>query len=61
MKDAYSFHIDEGSLQQTYAVMHQTYCNIFSRLGLDYRPVIADSGSIGGSTSHEFPCAGEFW
>ena len=54
MKDAYSFHIDEGSLQQTYAVMHQTYCNIFSRLGLDYRPVIADSGSIGGSTSHEF-------
>ena len=39
---------------ETYAVMHQTYCNIFDRLGLDYRPVIADSGSIGGSTSHEF-------
>ena len=54
MKDAYSFHINEESLQQTYAVMHQTYCNIFSRLGLDYRPVIADSGNIGGSTSHEF-------
>ena len=54
MKDAYSFHIDEESLQQTYTVMHQTYCNIFSRLGLEYRPVIADSGSIGGSTSHEF-------
>ncbi|NKB31934.1 MAG: proline--tRNA ligase [Pseudomonadales bacterium] len=54
MKDAYSFHKDEESLQQTYEVMHQTYCNIFSRLGLDYRPVIADSGNIGGSTSHEF-------
>ncbi|MED5411630.1 MAG: proline--tRNA ligase, partial [Pseudomonadota bacterium] len=54
MKDAYSFHINEESLQQTYEVMHQTYCNIFSRLGLDYRPVIADSGNIGGSTSHEF-------
>ena len=54
MKDAYSFHIDETSLQETYEVMHQTYCNIFSRLGLDFRPVIADSGSIGGSTSHEF-------
>ncbi len=54
MKDAYSFHINDESLQQTYAVMHQTYCNIFSRLGLDYRPVIADSGNIGGSTSHEF-------
>ena len=54
MKDAYSFHIDEASLQETYQVMHQTYCNIFSRLGLDFRPVIADSGNIGGSTSHEF-------
>ncbi len=54
MKDAYSFHIGEESLQATYDVMHQTYCAIFDRLGLDYRPVIADSGNIGGSTSHEF-------
>jgi len=54
MKDAYSFHIDDESLQQTYQKMHQAYCNIFDRLGLDYRPVMADSGSIGGSGSHEF-------
>ncbi|MFM1896818.1 MAG: hypothetical protein RLZZ385_1892 [Pseudomonadota bacterium] len=54
MKDAYSFHMDETSLGQTYEVMHQTYCAIFDRLGLDYRPVLADSGNIGGSLSHEF-------
>ncbi|MAA65515.1 MAG: proline--tRNA ligase [Alteromonadaceae bacterium] len=54
MKDAYSFHISQDSLDETYQVMHQTYCNIFDRLGLDYRPVQADSGSIGGSSSHEF-------
>jgi len=54
MKDAYSFHTTQESLDETYAVMHQTYCNIFSRLGLNFRPVIADSGNIGGSTSHEF-------
>lgn len=54
MKDAYSFHASQQCLDETYAVMHQTYCNIFDRLGLNYRPVIADSGSIGGSTSHEF-------
>lgn len=54
MKDAYSFHASQESLDETYATMHQTYCNIFSRLGLDFRPVIADSGNIGGSTSHEF-------
>jgi len=54
MKDAYSFHLDQDSLQQTYDLMHQTYCNIFDRLGLDYRPVLADSGSIGGDASHEF-------
>ncbi|MGP4845919.1 proline--tRNA ligase [Marinobacter sp. 1Y8] len=54
MKDAYSFHISQESLDETYQVMHQTYCNIFDRLGLDYRPVQADSGSIGGSSSHEF-------
>lgn len=54
MKDAYSFHIDQASLDQTYQLMHQTYCNIFNRLGLDFRPVLADSGNIGGSMSHEF-------
>ena len=54
MKDAYSFHNTQESLQETYDVMHQTYCNIFSRLGLQYRPVLADTGSIGGALSHEF-------
>jgi len=54
MKDAYSFHLGQESLQQTYDVMYQTYCNIFDRLGLDYRPVVADNGSIGGNSSHEF-------
>lgn len=54
MKDAYSFHIDQASLQETYDVMYDTYCRIFSRLGLDFRPVQADTGSIGGSGSHEF-------
>ncbi|WP_428087539.1 proline--tRNA ligase [Candidatus Thioglobus sp.] len=54
MKDAYSFHLDQDSLQQTYDLMHQAYCNIFDRLGLDYRSVLADSGSIGGDGSHEF-------
>lgn len=54
MKDAYSFHTDEASLQQTYDIMHKAYCNIFERIGLAYRPVIADSGSIGGAVSHEF-------
>ncbi|MEG3766129.1 proline--tRNA ligase [Alteromonas sp. 14N.309.X.WAT.G.H12] len=54
MKDAYSFHLDESSLQETYEKMYAAYCNIFKRLGLDYRAVIADTGSIGGSASHEF-------
>jgi prolyl-tRNA synthetase len=54
MKDAYSFHIDQQSLQQTYDLMHRTYSKIFSRIGLEFRPVIADTGSIGGSASHEF-------
>ncbi|MCW9024925.1 MAG: proline--tRNA ligase [Gammaproteobacteria bacterium] len=54
MKDAYSFHANKASLDETYATMHETYCRIFSRLGLDYRPVRADTGSIGGSLSHEF-------
>ncbi|MCV6614675.1 MAG: proline--tRNA ligase [Cellvibrionaceae bacterium] len=54
MKDAYSFHVNAESLQQTYDLMHSTYCNIFDRIGLDYRPVLADTGSIGGAHSHEF-------
>ncbi len=54
MKDAYSFHINQASLQETYDRMHQAYCNIFDRIGLGYRPVLADTGSIGGSASHEF-------
>ena len=54
MKDAYSFHVNAESLNDTYQVMHRTYCAIFDRLGLDYRPVEADSGAIGGSASHEF-------
>jgi prolyl-tRNA synthetase len=54
MKDAYSFHLDRASLEATYADMHQAYCNVFTRMGLDFRPVLADTGSIGGSGSHEF-------
>lgn len=54
MKDAYSFHLTQESLQQTYDMMYQAYVAIFTRLGLDFRAVIADSGSIGGSISHEF-------
>ncbi len=54
MKDAYSFHCDQASLEATYQDMHRAYSTIFSRLGLDFRPVIADTGSIGGSGSHEF-------
>ncbi|PCK32393.1 proline--tRNA ligase [Pseudoalteromonas piscicida] len=54
MKDAYSFHLNDECLEKTYHKMFQAYCNIFDRLGVDYRPVIADSGSIGGNLSHEF-------
>jgi prolyl-tRNA synthetase len=54
MKDAYSFHQDMHSLEQTYQVMHQTYCRILTKMQLDFRPVFADSGSIGGSASMEF-------
>lgn len=54
MKDAYSFHMNQESLDQTYQIMHATYSAIFSHLGLDFRPVAADSGNIGGNTSHEF-------
>lgn len=54
MKDAYSFHLDQASLQETYNVMHQAYTNIFNQFGLKFRAVVADSGSIGGAVSHEF-------
>jgi prolyl-tRNA synthetase len=54
MKDAYSFHLDQESLQHTYDAMYQAYSNIFNHLGLKFRAVIADSGSIGGAVSHEF-------
>ncbi len=54
MKDAYSFHADQESLTETYQLMHQAYSNIFNRLGLKFRAVVADSGSIGGAVSHEF-------
>lgn len=54
MKDAYSFHLNVDSLQETYAVMHQAYTNILTKLGLNFRAVMADSGSIGGAVSHEF-------
>ncbi|OYY74952.1 MAG: proline--tRNA ligase [Gammaproteobacteria bacterium 28-57-27] len=54
MKDAYSFHIDQSSLQATYDTMHAAYTRIFTRLGLDFRAVRADTGSIGGTGSHEF-------
>ena len=54
MKDAYSFHLTEESLQETYDKMHAAYSRIFTRLGLDFRPVLADTGSIGGARSHEF-------
>ena len=54
MKDGYSFHIDQESLQKTYDDYFNAYVRIFDRLNLDYRPVIADNGSIGGTGSHEF-------
>ena len=54
MKDAYSFHTSHASLEETYAVMYQTYSNIFTRLGLKFRAVAADTGAIGGTGSHEF-------
>ena len=54
MKDAYSFHTSQESLQETYDTMYAAYSKIFSRMGLDFRAVQADTGSIGGSASHEF-------
>lgn len=54
MKDAYSFHVDQASLAKTYDEMYDAYTRIFTRLGLDFRAVQADTGSIGGFASHEF-------
>lgn len=54
MKDAYSFHTDQNSLQQTYDAMYKAYSTIFTRIGFNFRAVQADSGSIGGNASHEF-------
>ncbi|KRE85416.1 proline--tRNA ligase [Rhodanobacter sp. Soil772] len=54
MKDAYSFHLTQASLAETYAVMYQAYSRIFTRLGLTFRAVQADTGAIGGNASHEF-------
>ena len=54
MKDAYSFHVNHASLEHTYWQMYEAYSTIFTRLGLNFRPVVADTGSIGGSHSHEF-------
>ncbi|AVV86059.1 proline--tRNA ligase [Shewanella putrefaciens] len=54
MKDAYSFHLDVDTMNETYEAMYTAYSNILSRMGLAFRPVLADTGSIGGSMSHEF-------
>jgi prolyl-tRNA synthetase len=54
MKDAYSFHLTDESLAETYAAMYQAYTRIFTRLGLTFRAVQADTGAIGGNASHEF-------
>lgn len=59
MKDAYSFHADYESLVEGYNTMYDAYCRIFNRLGLNYRPVAADTGSIGGTGSHEFQVLAE--
>ncbi|TDL97760.1 proline--tRNA ligase [Macrococcus brunensis] len=59
MKDAYSFHATEESLDETYQDMYQAYSNIYNRVGLKFRPVIADSGAIGGSHTHEFMALAE--
>lgn len=59
MKDAYSFHIDKTCLQKTYDKMYETYSNIFTRTGLQFRAVFADTGSIGGNASHEFQVLAE--
>lgn len=59
MKDAYSFHDSDESLDESYQIMYDTYNRIFTRLGLNFRPVIADSGAIGGKDTHEFMALSE--
>ncbi|AAM86659.1 proline--tRNA ligase [Yersinia pestis] len=59
MKDAYSFHTTQESLQETYDAMYTAYSKIFSRMDLNFRAVLADTGSIGGSASHEFQVLAE--
>ena len=59
MKDAYSFDTTYEGLDQSYEIMHKTYCNIFDRLGLNYQIVLADTGAIGGSGSHQFMALSE--
>lgn len=59
MKDAYSFHADEASLDQTYQDMYNAYSRIFKRVGINARPVVADSGAIGGNHTHEFMALSE--
>ncbi|MGC1549276.1 MAG: proline--tRNA ligase [Rhodanobacter sp.] len=59
MKDAYSFHISQESLAETYEAMYQAYTRIFTRLGLTFRAVQADTGAIGGNASHEFQVIAE--
>src|SRR5512134_2357154 len=54
MKDAYSFDADEAGAAESYRKMYEAYCRIFRRMGLSYRAVEADTGAIGGSSSHEF-------
>lgn len=59
MKDAYSFHMDKESLNKTYQDMYDAYSRVFTRMGLEFRPVEADTGSIGGNHSHEFQALAE--
>ncbi|MGJ5709080.1 proline--tRNA ligase [Staphylococcus equorum] len=59
MKDAYSFHADEASLDEAYEDMYHAYGRIFNRVGINARPVVADSGAIGGSHTHEFMALSE--
>lgn len=59
MKDAYSFDLDQAGLDESYKIMYDTYCNIFDRLGIDYKIVLADTGAIGGTGSHQFMAISE--
>ena len=59
MKDAYSFDLDEKGLDESYKKMYDAYTNVFTRMGLEFRPVEADNGAIGGGHSHEFTVLAE--